>query len=900
MSSHSLRTAIAALVVMSLVVTRISAQNLNLQFRTANDAPFKLNGTSGFSVSYAAGEYRLFANMPALRYAWKSSDQSLGFNDAFGSSIAHPGQTFPCDVDKDPRSWVAPPLPYSDVPACIDSIALFSKSANAADDRWTASVSPTASISSVESTTGSPPWPNVGKDTNNIPRYGVPGVTPIISRESIRMTVPNDISDCRPLNATGIATGAANGKAVQVFYNGGISQWYMAFNETIHNNTTGPQDDFRILWATSADGRTWSVYNGLMLRKPSATEANGCVGGFLVTDVFLDEGAYFYMVFTDIGTNNVYLARASYAGAGPSVPGYTSTWQIAGPVDTTGQFQWQTIPSSALSGSIPLSLGSLGATSIIPADQYVTATGYFVKQAAVTRVFASSSSGSAAKYVAVTSDRMGNAGTEFGRLYSSISLSRPFRYEHQDLTSISPGVDGWEPGFTHYPDNLSSSPRVVAQGLDLWVDRNTCPSPGGLCAETVARSTMALTGGIFSNPPSPTGVSVTAGSGAGGESVTISGNNFHSGATVRFGGVAAASVTVISASQISAVAPPHTPGLVSIDVTNNDYPSGASGFTSQTGTLTNAYTYIALASFSVSPASVGGGNSVQITATLTSTPLPYSAFISLSSSAPNTVVNVPSSLLINYGTSGTFTVTTYPVGLDRTVTISASYGGVTIPASLVVHAVAFGGNHDGSSCSLTTGWAWDANRPNTPIQVTITADAPYPGGGPVATWANGYRVDLVNAGIGNGYHGFSYAHPSSLMDGAQHTIYAYAGTPSDGLGLKLLPNSPEVETCPVTARVVWMQPQSSAGFGPVGSLVIGGSATGAPSGTQVFMYWRDLTAGTAWALMPYAPVPGSDTYWYNSIANANYSHQYSVYVKYAAIRTVPCTYTANGGITWCP
>ena len=42
-------------------------------------------------------------------------------------------------------------------------------------------------------------------------------------------------------------------------------------------------------------------------------------------------------------------------------------------------------------------------------------------------------------------------------------------------------------------------------------------------------------------------------------------------------------------------------------------------------------------------------------------------------------------------------------------------------------------------------------------------------------------------------------------------------------------------------RILWIEPQASAGFGPAGSLVVAGSAPGALAGTHVFLHWRDAT-----------------------------------------------------------
>lgn len=77
---------------------------------------------------------------------------------------------------------------------------------------------------------------------------------------------------------------------------------------------------------------------------------------------------------------------------------------------------------------------------------------------------------------------------------------------------------------------------------------------------------------------------------------------------------------------------------------------------------------------------------------------------------------------------------------------------------------------DGAGCNAITGWAWDSTQPDTPINVNL-----YAGASPIATVpANIFRSDLLAAGVGNGYHGFSLPVPSYLKDGALHYIWAYA------------------------------------------------------------------------------------------------------------------------------
>jgi len=79
---------------------------------------------------------------------------------------------------------------------------------------------------------------------------------------------------------------------------------------------------------------------------------------------------------------------------------------------------------------------------------------------------------------------------------------------------------------------------------------------------------------------------------------------------------------------------------------------------------------------------------------------------------------------------------------------------------------AFDGFHDGASCNQQTGWAWDANRPNTVISVDIYSDNVL-----IATIpADQFRQDLLDAGKGNGFHAFFFDTPMSLKDGQTHTI----------------------------------------------------------------------------------------------------------------------------------
>ncbi len=76
---------------------------------------------------------------------------------------------------------------------------------------------------------------------------------------------------------------------------------------------------------------------------------------------------------------------------------------------------------------------------------------------------------------------------------------------------------------------------------------------------------------------------------------------------------------------------------------------------------------------------------------------------------------------------------------------------------------------------MIAGWAWDGT--NTPISVDI-----YDNGVLLTSpLANLFRQDLLNAGIGNGYHAFNIATPTSLKDGQSHYITIFFHGTSNAL-----------------------------------------------------------------------------------------------------------------------
>ncbi|MET0646299.1 MAG: DUF4082 domain-containing protein [Pyrinomonadaceae bacterium] len=74
---------------------------------------------------------------------------------------------------------------------------------------------------------------------------------------------------------------------------------------------------------------------------------------------------------------------------------------------------------------------------------------------------------------------------------------------------------------------------------------------------------------------------------------------------------------------------------------------------------------------------------------------------------------------------------------------------------------------DGISCNQVWGWAWDRNNPNSPVNLDVLVNDTYLG----TVTANIFRQDLLNAGKGNGFHGFVFNLPSfPVQDGRAHSV----------------------------------------------------------------------------------------------------------------------------------
>ncbi len=119
---------------------------------------------------------------------------------------------------------------------------------------------------------------------------------------------------------------------------------------------------------------------------------------------------------------------------------------------------------------------------------------------------------------------------------------------------------------------------------------------------------------FYGAPPTVTGLSVNHGSASGGTSVTISGSGFTSATVVGFGGLPAASFSVVSDSEITAVAPAAPAGVSDVQVIT---PAGGSATTSSDQFTFDPVTQT-LTFTSTPPASPAVGGTYAVSATASS------------------------------------------------------------------------------------------------------------------------------------------------------------------------------------------------------------------------------------------------------------------------------------------
>ena len=164
----------------------------------------------------------------------------------------------------------------------------------------------------------------------------------------------------------------------------------------------------------------------------------------------------------------------------------------------------------------------------------------------------------------------------------------------------------------------------------------------------------------YDSSPTITNVNPTHGSNLGGTSITITGTQFASGATVTIGGASATNVIVVSSTSITATTPAGTTGLVNVVVTNTD-----------TGTVTdtNSYRYDSSPTITnVNP--THGPNAGGTSITITGTQFASGATVTIGGASATNVIVVSS-------TSITATTPAGTTGLRNVIVTNTDTGTVT-------------------------------------------------------------------------------------------------------------------------------------------------------------------------------------------------------------------------------
>lgn len=237
-------------------------------------------------------------------------------------------------------------------------------------------------------------------------------------------------------------------------------------------------------------------------------------------------------------------------------------------------------------------------------------------------------------------------------------------------------------------------------------------------------------------PPTFTSISPNTGSNVGGTTVIITGSNLTGVTAVTFGGVNAASFTVNSPTQITAITPIGTIGAASVVVTS---PGG-----SATGSYTYSVSAPTITSITPSAGNILGGNSVVITGTnllaassvsfggIAATSYVVNSATQITAVAPARAAGVVTLTVTTPGGSATtgYTYSTSPAITTLSPLTGTTSGGVTVTITGTNFVGATGVTFGGVNASSFTVVSATQITAVTPARVAggVTVDVITPGG----------------------------------------------------------------------------------------------------------------------------------------------------------------------------
>jgi hypothetical protein len=263
-------------------------------------------------------------------------------------------------------------------------------------------------------------------------------------------------------------------------------------------------------------------------------------------------------------------------------------------------------------------------------------------------------------------------------------------------TAVTVSGTGFQTGATvTFGGTAATSVVVAANGLSLTA---VTPAHAAGLVSIVVTNPAAAAGlsGTLTNaftyipPPTVTSVAPATGPLAGGTAVTITGTGFQTTGTttVSFGGTAATSVVVVSATSITATTPAHAAGAVSVVVTNPD---------GQVNGANTAFTYGQPTVTSVTPntGTLAGGTPVTIAGTnflsgatvtiggVAATSVVVVSATSITATTPAGAAGAANVVVTTTSGSGTLTggYTYAPLAVDVTTSTDKAASSTTITSS---------------------------------------------------------------------------------------------------------------------------------------------------------------------------------------------------------------------------
>ncbi len=236
------------------------------------------------------------------------------------------------------------------------------------------------------------------------------------------------------------------------------------------------------------------------------------------------------------------------------------------------------------------------------------------------------------------------------------------------LTSVTITGSNFQSGATVTFSGRAATNVVVVSPTVITAMTPSHP-PAGTVDVTVTnpdRGAGTLENGFtfpFVSAPVVTSIDPTSGKEIGLTSVTITGSNFQSGATVTVGGRSATNVVVVSPTVITATVPSHSAGTVDVTVTNPDR---------QSGTLEDGFTFPVFAAPVVTSIDPTSGKEIGLTSvTITGSNFQSGATVTVGGRAPSNVVVVSPTVItatVPSHSAGTVDViVTNPDGLSGTL-----------------------------------------------------------------------------------------------------------------------------------------------------------------------------------------------------------------------------------------